>query len=124
MTEFASSALHLTSLSEDKQKKIQQLINRLKQDDNHNATAEEVIGVLRYRDFDVAKAYAQYKSTIGWSSTFPNVKIADVAPFMLCPEGSAGPDGCLFLLEDMKVDTCLLDASLWSATTPNHYQHT
>ena len=102
MAEFASSSFLLASYDTEKQKTIQQLIDKLKHDDNHITTAEEVIGVLRYRDFDVTKAYAQYKSTIGWSSTFPAVSIADVAPFMLCPEGSAGPDGCLFLLEDMK----------------------
>ena len=92
----------VSSLSDDKKLKVTQMKERLQKESNLTATDEELIGFLRYRDFEVDKALMQYKSTMGWNSTFPEVSIADLAPFMMIPEGSKGPDGAMFVLEDMK----------------------
>ncbi len=91
-----------SSLSDDKKRKVSKMKERLQTESNVAATDEDLIGFLRYRDFDVDKALMQYKSTLGWKTTFPKVSIADVAPFMMVPEGSVGPDGAMFVLEDMK----------------------
>mmetsp|Transcript_58285 Transcript_58285/g.138733 ORF Transcript_58285/g.138733 Transcript_58285/m.138733 type:complete len:462 (-) Transcript_58285:131-1516(-) len=61
----------------------------------------DVMGYLQYRNWDVAQAEAQMRTTQGWRKSHKPT-IADVAPFMLPGPGCSAPDGCQVLLEDMK----------------------
>jgi hypothetical protein len=66
----------------------------------------EVLAYVKSRGFDVGKAVQQCRATQQWRAERKpdTVTIADVAKFMRTPEGSAGPDGCMFVLEDGKGD--------------------
>ena len=60
MAEFASASFMVSSLSDDKKQKVAQMKERLQKESNLTATDEELIGFLRYRDFEVDKALMQY----------------------------------------------------------------
>jgi len=61
-------------------------------------TPGEALGYLKFRNWKVAEAAAQLRSTLCWRQSGCNrVCISDVARFMRGP-----PDGCIVCLEDMK----------------------
>jgi len=103
MAEFAAatSPHAVAALPADKLAKANEVVAKLQQE-GLTATIGDAVGFLKYRDWDVNKAVVQYKSKCGWDKTFPTVTIADVAPFLMTPEGSQGPDGAVFVLEDGK----------------------
>jgi hypothetical protein len=64
----------------------------------------DVLAYCKTRGFNADKAVAQCQATQQWQATRKAVTIADIAPFMRTPPGAAGPDGCMFVLEDGRGD--------------------
>lgn len=66
-----------------------------------DAAAEDLLGFLKYRKFDVEEASVQYLSSLEWRESVQPT-IANIAPFLRRAPNAAGPDGCVVLLEDKK----------------------
>ena len=60
---------------------------------------EELLGVLKVRQFDKIAARSQFESTLIWKNQNPAPTIAEIQAFLRPAAGCDGPDGCVFLLE-------------------------
>ncbi len=65
----------------------------------HGSNAEELLGVLKIRQFDKMAAKNQYQSTLNWRKQNPEPNISEVQAFLRPAPDCDGPDGCVFLLE-------------------------
>eukprot|EP00290_Baffinella_frigidus_P025995 CAMPEP_0180233496 /NCGR_PEP_ID=MMETSP0987-20121128/28106_1 /TAXON_ID=697907 /ORGANISM="non described non described, Strain CCMP2293" /LENGTH=450 /DNA_ID=CAMNT_0022199317 /DNA_START=33 /DNA_END=1385 /DNA_ORIENTATION=+ len=93
------AAKHLLSIAElsDEQAAMVQQVHARFPDFNDG----DVLGYLQYRNWDIAQAEAQMRTTQGFRKSH-RPTIADVAPFILPAPGCFAPDACQILLEDMK----------------------
>lgn len=67
-----------------------------------SVSKEELLGYLKFRNFDLRKAEFQIKNTLHWRKTVPAPSILDIVPFLRVSPGAEGPDGAMVLLEDGK----------------------
>jgi len=96
---FYTAIDDLTSDYNIKEKKLQQFQNLFPE-----SSKTDLLGFLRFRDYNLEEAELQYRNTLAWRKNCPKPTIVDVASFIMVPSGSSGPDGCCVLLEDGKGD--------------------